>query len=311
MNSKTTSTLCLPSPLQPLVLPGAEAAGLRIWIKRDDLIHPELGGNKWRKLSNNLEQARSRGATTLLTFGGRHANHLYATSAAGRFFGFKTIGIVRGEAPPPGQSPTLDQAAAFGMHLHFVSRTEYREKHRPEVLGRWLDNFGRECYVIPEGGTNLAGMAGCREIVREVSLQNPDLENPIWCVPCGTGGTLAGIAQALPSHARIIGIAALKGSFLDAEIHKLLPTTCTNWKICHDYHFGGYARYSPELIAFMRQFSDQTGIPLDPIYTAKMMYGLTEMIRCSTFKTGTDIVVVHTGGLQGNEAFERRYRLHL
>lgn len=302
----------LPSPVQLLELNETRGTGVRLWIKRDDLIHPEVGGNKWRKLNTNLKQAIASGKKKLLTFGGRHSNHLSATASMGQLYGMPTIGIVRGEAPAAyNEAPTLQAALQKGMHLHFISRSEYRMKHHPSRINSWLRQFGPDCYLIPEGGSNLAGVQGCRTIASEVRQQCPDIQQAVWCVPCGTGATLAGIASELDPLSKIIGFAVLKGNFLENDIRNLVPETLSNWQINHDFHFGGYASYSQQLVEFIQDFRLQTGIQLDPIYTGKMMYGMVKLISKSAFQPGTDLIAVHTGGLQGIAAYETRYGVQL
>ena len=303
--------LTLPSPVHLVDLDCTRDTGVRLWLKRDDLIHPLVGGNKWRKLSKNLECARSLGKNKLLTFGGQHANHLLATAAAGQLMGMSTVGVVRGEQPREPYPPTLETARRFGMQLHFMSRTDYREKHHPDIIRLLRQKFGKDCYIIPEGGTNLAGAEGCREIVREFRMQHPEISNAVWCVPCGTGGTLSGIASELDAGSIVLGFAVLKGGFLEEEVQKLLPSSRTNWKIHHEFHFGGYARQSPELAEFIRFFKRKTDVQLDPVYTGKMMYGIVQLIQKSAFEPGTNLIAVHTGGIQGIAAFEKRYGVRI
>lgn len=302
--------LQLPSPVTAIKHPEVEKAGLRLLLKREDLIHPELGGNKWRKLRYNLQRARSLGKSRLLTFGGPHSNHLYATAAAGKLLGMPTLGLVRGEEPQP-LTPTLAFAKSCGMELRYLSRSAYREKHLPSFQRSLQIQSDAKDYIIPEGGTNLLALQGCREIVEEFRVQQPEVREAVWCVPCGTGGTLAGITQALRPGESALGFACLKGGFLGGEVHKLLGPKNNCWKIIDKYHCGGFARYSEELIAFMRDFRQHTGVQLDPLYTGKMMWGLFDLIRRGYFPKGSTLVAVHTGGLQGIPGFEQRYGLEL
>lgn len=302
--------LQLPSPVHCLADPEVESAGLQLWLKRDDLIHPELGGNKWRKLRLNLERARLLGKNTLVTFGGLHSNHLYATAAVARRLGLRSIALLRGEPPQP-LTPTLQFVQECGMALHYLSRTAYRHKHQPHFQQQLRERFGENIYLIPEGGTNLLAVKGCRDIVREFRQQQPDVRKTVWCVACGTGGTLAGIASELQEGERAIGFACLKGGFLQDEVHNLLGPDSPNWTVQDGYHCGGFARYSEELIEFMRKFKQTHGIALDPLYTGKMMFGLFDLIRQGHFPKGTSLIAVHTGGLQGIPGFEQRYGLLL
>ena len=293
------------SPLNTLTTSLLEPYGLELLIKRDDLIDPALSGNKWRKLHLNLLTAQQQGKHTILTFGGAYSNHIYAVAAAGQHFGFKTIGIIRGEAPEkPGA--TLRFAKSCGMELHFISRSDYREKLIPEHINK------EDCYIVPEGGSNLLGVKGCGALVDEV-YQQLDEVKPIdyWCVSSGTGGTASGIIAQLAGRSHVLTFSALKGDFLKNEIQTFLKLNgsghLNNWQLISDYHFGGYAKHTPELIEFMNAFYKETQIPLDPVYTAKMLFGIGAMAERGFFKEGSRIVIVHTGGLQGLLGFRERY----
>ena len=273
--------LRLPSPLVELPSVG----GVRLWLKRDDLVHPELPGNKWRKLKYNLVAAR--GARQLLTFGGAYSNHLRAVAAAGRLCGFETIGVVRGEEHLP-----LNESLAFaverGMRLTYLDRTAYRRK--TEVLDRLHDEFG-DFFLIPEGGSNDLALPGYRELVEEI-----EIPFDVLCCPCGTGGTLAGLAMALRPGQRAIGFSALKGGgFLTEDVAGLQGRPTGNWSIETEFHFGGFAKRTAELDGFIAGFERDHGIVLEWVYVAKMMYGLTELIRRGRFEPGTRIVAVITG----------------
>lgn len=295
------------SPIQEIVSEELTRSQLRLFVKRDDLLHPHISGNKWRKLKYNLQQAYEEGYQQLLTFGGAYSNHIAATAAAGQEFGFQTIGIIRGEATQP-LNPTLQFAQACGMRLHFVSRIAY--KSQKEVLAAEIQEQVGSCYVLPEGGTNCLAVKGCAELVSEVHLQvhnKPDY----YCLACGTGGTTAGIITALQDGQQAIGFSALKGDFLQREVEQLLQQFCqkkySNWQINTTYHFGGYAKFKPELLAFMASFQHRFGIPLDPIYTGKLFFGLFDLIKTGYFPAGSTIVAVHTGGLQGVAGFQERF----
>lgn len=300
------------SPLQQLTSPLLDNAKVRLFVKRDDLIHPQFGGNKWRKLKYNLIQAKNNNVDTLLTFGGAWSNHIYATAAAGRHFGFKTIGLIRGEKHQP-LNPTLSFAKECGMQLHYLDRKQYRQKNDASFKNELLDRFG-EVYLLPEGGSNRLALKGCEEIVHETMTQ---LQQPfdVICCASGTGATLAGLVSAMATdknaHKKMaIGFSALKGGeFLSSEVSNLLGYNAednlpsTNWRIENNYHFGGYAKINDDLIHFMKDFQAQYNITLDAVYTAKMFYGLFELIKANTFKPGSNIVAVHSGGLQGNKGF--------
>ncbi|MFV9614801.1 MAG: 1-aminocyclopropane-1-carboxylate deaminase/D-cysteine desulfhydrase [Gammaproteobacteria bacterium] len=302
------------SPLQQLQSPFLEEFKVLLYVKRDDLIHPQFGGNKWRKLKYNLYQARKNQFDTLLTFGGAWSNHIYATAAAGKHFGFKTIGIIRGEQHSP-LNATLSFAQACGMQLHYITRTEYRQKNEPLFIQNLKQKFGN-VYILPEGGSNALAIKGCKEIVDEIYLQ---LDRPFDSICCasGTGATLAGLISAIKPAPRkhkpwAIGFSALKGGhFLNDEVKNFLnnKTTATdrytdNWRIESSFHFGGYAKINDELIHFMQTFQSQYGFALDAVYTGKMFYGIFKLIQNKTFKPGTSIIALHSGGLQGNAGFK-------
>lgn len=279
--------------------------GINLFVKREDLNDPELSGNKMYKLKYNLLKAKDERHNTLLTFGGAYSNHIFAVAAAGKRFGFNTIGIIRGEEHLP-LNPTLNFAIRCGMQICYLNRAAYRNKTSAEVVDKLRNQFGN-FYLIPEGGTNYLAVRGCEEIVRSIRI-NFD----IICVPCGTGGTLAGIIAGLNGKHHALGFAVLKGaSFLNNNILKLLTSSGllnpTNWNINLDYHFGGYAKIKPELIKFIRGFYEKNGILLDPIYTGKMFYGIYELISLNKINEGTTIVAIHTGGLQGLEGMKSKF----
>ena len=287
----------LPTPLQELTDEVIERAGIQLYIKRDDLIHPFVSGNKWRKLKYNLEDAKNLNASTLLTFGGAFSNHLYATAAAGNALGFKTIGIVRGEDNAQKLTPTLQFCLEQNMQLHYVSRQEYRERNHPEYLKRISLQFENP-YLIPEGGTTDLALKGVQEMTVEVEWQLAKIPR-YYAVAAGTGGTAAGILSAGND---VLAFSALKGgSFLEKDIKNLLPEKEKKGtlKLFTDYHFGGYAKWTPELIQFIKEFKNQHDIQLEQVYTAKMFYGLYDLVKQGYFQKGTIIVAVHTGGLQG------------
>lgn len=279
--------------------------GISLTIKREDLIHPHIPGNKWRKLKYNLQAATQANQHTLLTFGGAYSNHIAAVAAAGREFGFKTIGIIRGEelAGNYSNNATLQNAQHNGMQLHFISRSQYRLKNSPEFIKTLQQQFG-DFYRIPEGGTNRLAVQGCEEILTENDKHNFDY----ICCSVGTGGTLAGIINSCTTSQQVIGFSALKDgfkeNFLVAEVKQWLTENTINpkWLINSDYHFGGYAKTSPALFEFIRTFMQKTAIALDPVYTGKMLYGVFELIHQGYFPANCRILAIHTGGLQGNQS---------
>ena len=264
---------------------------IELYIRREDLIHPFVSGNKYRKLKYNLLQAKKENQTTLVTFGGAYSNHIAAVAFAGKENGFKTIGIIRGEelASKIKDNPTLQFAKECGMTFDFISREEYHLKTENEA--KLIVKYG-ECYIIPEGGTNDLAIKGCEEII-----QTTDVIFDSICCSVGTGGTISGIINSSFSHQKIIGFSALKGDFLQKDICKFAQKE--NWELITDYHFGGYAKVTEELIAFMNAFYKENSIPLDPIYTGKMVFGVINLIQQNYFPENSKILLIHTGGLQG------------
>ena len=263
-----------------------------ITIRRLDLIHPQISGNKFFKLKHNFIEAKTKGFNKLLTFGGAFSNHIAATAFAAHHFGFQSVGIIRGEELEfQTRNHTLALAEHFGMKLHFISRQDYRQKNELSFL-KQLENLFPDHYVIPEGGTNDLALKGTREI-----LNNLDQHFDIICCAVGTGGTIAGIIESSQPHQQILGFSALKGDFLTNEVQAM--TSKTNWKILDDYCFGGYAKTNSDLIDFIQQFETQHNIPLEQIYTGKMLFGLSDLIAKNTFSNDSKILVIHTGGLQG------------
>lgn len=284
--------LRLPSPLEELHDERLSRRGVRVLLKRDDLIHPDIPGNKWRKLKYNLRDAAESGQHTLLTFGGAYSNHIRAVAAAGRYFGFETIGIIRGEEHLP-RNPTLEFAVRQGMTIDYLDRSTYREKTSPAVVERLHDRFG-DFFLVPEGGSNAAALRGAAEIADEL----PD-DYDVVCCPCGTGGTLAGLAAGLPPGKRAVGFAALKGAgFLVNDVSAFqrdYGTVTDNWTIELDYHFGGFARRKPELDTFIADFRERHCIELEWVYVAKMMFGVLDLVESGRFGRGTTVVPVITG----------------
>ncbi|CAM5463936.1 Pyridoxal-phosphate dependent enzyme OS=Streptomyces alboniger OX=132473 GN=CP975_23920 PE=3 SV=1 [Streptomyces alboniger] len=290
----------LPSPLQRVHDDRFERHGVRLLLKRDDLIHPELPGNKYRKLALNLSAAADAGHDTLLTFGGAYSNHLRATAAAGRLLGFTTIGVVRGDelAGRP-LNPSLARCAAEGMRLHFVDRSTYRAKGEPAALDAILrEADARGAYVIPEGGSNALAVRGCAALGEELR-EHTD----VAAVACGTGGTLAGLAAGLGPERRALGIPVLKGGFLGPGIRELqrsaLGAPTANWSLDERFHCGGYARTPPGLLAFAEDFERrhgrEAGLSVERLYVAKLLHALTALCEEGAFPPGTRLTAVITG----------------
>ena len=267
--------------------------GISLHIKREDLINSFVSGNKFRKLKYNLLEAKTQNKDTLLTFGGAFSNHIAAVAYAGKDKGFKTIGIIRGDElrGKISENPTLQFAENCGMQFEFVSREEYRLKGENHFLEKLKMKFG-DFYLIPEGGTNELAIKGCEEILTE-----NDADFDFICCAVGTGGTISGIINSVLDHQKVLGFPSLKGDFLQDEIRNFVETQ--NWELITGYHFGGYGKVSEELIAFINQFYAETKIPLDPIYTGKMVFGVIDLISENYFPANSKILLIHTGGIQG------------
>ena len=274
--------------LSPLLL----SKGVRLLVQREDMNDVDCMGNKWWKLRFNLIEAVRQNQRTILTFGGAFSNHIAATASACNNLGLKSIGIIRGDFTDK-LNPTLIKAKNEGMQLQFVDRETYRNKSNVD----WKSIYG-DCYLIPEGGTNKLAVKSCEEMV---SFKEFD----IVCVPVGTGGTLSGVIRSLKPSQVAIGFSSLKGGeFLNDEVKKYVNTS--NWSIQSDYHFGGYAKVSQELVTFMNEFKRDFSIQLEPVYTAKMFYSIFDMIENNNFHPNSTILAVHTGGLQGIEGMNQR-----
>lgn len=279
------------SPVQPLRTPLFEEKGLEVSIKRDDLIHPIISGNKWRKLKYTLQEAHKQGKYHLITFGGAYSNHLMATAAAAAKFGFKTTGFVRGEEV---NNDTLFMCRLHGMQLIFTDRESYRDKQ-----ALFDKHFGddADAFFIDEGGASTEGAQGVAELISELT----ETYNHIFCA-CGTGTTAAGIINGISDHNLITtfnGVPALKGGdFLKQDIDQML-TQSLGYNLHTDYHFGGYGKTTPELIDFIKKFIAETGILIDPVYTGKMLYALYDLAGKDHFTSGSKILAIHTGGVWG------------
>lgn len=277
-------------------------------VKREDLIHPFISGNKYRKLKYNIAFAKANTCKTLLTFGGAYSNHIAATAVAGMHYGFQTVGVIRGEElgidieKTLKENTTLAQAVSCGMQLKFITREMYKQKEEASFL-RSLKKEFPDAYILPEGGTNDLAIKGCEEILTEV-----DLLYDYICCAVGTGGTILGIINSSSPSQKVVGFPALKGDFLKDELQKLTPKS--NWELQQAYHFGGYAKVTEELVDFINQFKKTHDILFDPIYTGKMMYGIFDLISKGYFPQNSRILAIHTGGLQGvagiNQKLEKK-----
>jgi 1-aminocyclopropane-1-carboxylate deaminase len=284
----------LPSPLQKIETALTQQFSINLFIKRDDLIHPEITGNKWRKLKYNIEQAKLENKDTLLTFGGAYSNHITATAAAGKYLGLKTIGIIRGEEHTP-LNKSLQFAKDGGMKLIYADREMYKDKDK--CLGSWLLDPD-STFILPEGGANELALKGCAEIVNEL-----EIDFDYICSACGTGTTIAGIASNLKPHQQAIGFVVLKHDKLQQEIIEKFPNLKSEISILNS-HFGGYAKTTPELIQFIKDFYNQHQILLDYVYTGKLMFGIFDLMAKNYFRENSTIIAVHTGGVTNASVFD-------
>lgn len=288
-----------PTQLQRLFDPILSKKGIEVFIKREDQIDTEISGNKWRKLKYNLLEAKAQGYQSILTFGGAFSNHIAATAAACKRFGFQSIGIIRGDELDSNSNPTLQKAKVDGMNLQFISRPDYQKRNQKD----WLELLREEyqAFIIPEGGSNQLALKGVAEIIDEI-----EIDFDFIACPVGTGGTLAGLASQLSGNQTALGVSCLKGEHYLENIVQDLAGPAKPWQIFHDYHFGGYAKFDSLLIEFINHFKKVSGIQLDPVYTGKMMYSIFDQIKKGKFDSGNRIICVHTGGLQGIAGFNEQ-----
>ena len=294
-------------PYQSVDVPFLRARHIELIIKREDVLHPFVSGNKFRKLKYNILQARETAQKTLLTFGGAYSNHIAATATAAKMTGFSSVGIIRGEELARDFTKTLSGNPTFrfcvkqGMKLHFVTREQYREKNTAYFLNNLLEKYP-DAYVIPEGGTNDFAVKGCAEIVTA-----DDVRFDFITVAVGTGGTFSGLVNSASAHQTVIGFSVVRDDSLPEKINGFC-TLQPPHQINTDYHFGGYAKVTASLINFINHFKKQTGILLDPIYTGKMMFGLYDLIQKDFFPAHSRILAIHTGGIQGIEGMNIRLK---
>ena len=289
------------TPVQEVQHPKLQSKGVRLLVKREDLNHPTVSGNKWWKLKYNLLRAQELETDTVLTFGGAYSNHICATAAAAADLGLKSIGIIRGEASTP-LNPTLSFSREKGMNLHFVSRSAYTSKNDPAFVEALRAQFG-DFYLIPEGGTNELALKGVSEFYEEIK----DIPFSKVFLPVGTGGTIAGLVAGSKGSADITGVVVLKnGNFMFDEINDLLRghgTKPGQFDLITDCDFGGYAKTTPELIDFIRDIAKNCQLPLDHVYTAKMLFAIFRDVESGKIPAGSTILAIHTGGLQGSRYF--------
>lgn len=284
-------SLQIPSPVQRIDIDLYREKNLEVYIKREDLIHPEVSGNKWRKLKYNIEQAKKENKG-ILTFGGAFSNHIYATAHAARYFGLPCIGLIRGKYVDL-NNPSLSAVRAVGMQLELLSREEYGKKEEEDFL-EVLQKKYPDYLIIPEGGNNAKAIEGLKELGKEINdlAFTPDL----ILVPAGTASTARGLLRSIPKQSQLLVFSSLKGDFLN---DRLVLEENENWILQTEFHFGGYARVNADLINTINTFKTQTGIPLDPIYTAKMLYGFHALLERGAIEANSKILLIHTGGLQG------------
>lgn len=293
------------SPLIKLPFNHLHYPNIELWIKRDELLHPLISGNKWRKLKHQIYHAFTHDYEGILSFGGCYSNHIHALASAGHLFEFATHGIIRGESKNANNA-TLSKAQKLGMRLTFVNRLEYKRREQQNYLLELQEQF--PCYFIsPEGGSHPLALLGVSEMVDEI-LNQASFTPDYICCPVGSGGTLAGIARSIPEKTIALGISVLKSNYqLNSQVEILIDNQQkVNWNIEHNYHCGGYAKIPKKLQQFCHLFEKNYHIPLEPIYTGKMLYAINMMIDQGKFKDGSKIVLIHTGGLQGLAGLKER-----
>jgi len=290
-SSAYVTTIDQSTPIQPISDPVFDAAGIQVAIKREDLNHPRISGNKWWKLKHNVNAAIAQNHQTLLTFGGAYSNHIYATAAAASVHGLQSIGIIRGEQVLP-LNQTLTFAREAGMELHFIARDTYRTKAEPSFISELEERFGR-FYLLPEGGSNELGVAGVASFAEGLPL-----DFDYVCCPVGTGATLAGIVRGRKGTGHAIGFPVLKGGQAWATAVESYVPQYANWQLFGEYHFGGYAKTTLELDRFMRDFESSQGVPIEHVYSGKMFYGIYDLAAMGFFTRGSTVLAIHTGGLR-------------
>lgn len=300
----------LPSPLEKITHPLFKQFGLEVFIKRDDLIHPIISGNKWRKLKGNLVQAKQLGKKGILSFGGAYSNHIHALAYACFSEKLPCIGVIRGEEFYQ-QNTTLKQAAQWQMQLKFVDRQTYRMRHHPDYLAELAKEFP-DYFIVPEGGTNIYALSGMAEVIEELEQQ---VEFDTLITATGSAGTISGLIAADNNKHQLIGIPVLKqGEYLVNEIKRLFPKNCqkfNNWQLRTEFHRGGYGKFSAADAERIVEFIDTTGIPFEPVYSGKMLLAFLDMMLAGEFKQGQRIVLLHTGGLQGLNGLAERGKINL
>lgn len=287
------------SPIESIFLDTLSQFNVSIDVKRDDLIHPVISGNKRYKLHFYIQDMLASNKTRLVTFGGAYSNHLHATACVGNELGIQTVGIVRAEPHELNNpTPTLKDCQQWGMTLEPVSRAEYRLKQASPVVAQICAKYP-DAYWVPEGGSGELGVKGAEYILSGVQQSNYD----VIVLACGTGTTLAGVVRASVDSVNVIGIPVLKGAkWMQSEVAQYLPATKRNWQLNYDYHFSGYGKWNDELVRFSESITQQSGIPLDLVYTAKAFYALVDLISAGKIARNSRVLFIHTGGLQGSRS---------
>lgn len=299
----TTDIFDTPAPLviQPLMLPVLTEKQLKVFIVRTDLTHSQISGNKWYKLKHNLRAAQRQGATRIISFGGAYSNHIHALAYSAKAFGIPAVGVIRGERV---ENSTLADARSWGMQLHFVDRASYRQRHSTSWLAALQDDIGSG-FIIPEGGSNELALKGVAELIPDICEQIPSVDY-LLCA-CGTGGTLAGLISAAPGRIKVEGYPVLKGAeFLNTDIQALLDSAhadvrCT-WILDMDAHYGGYGKINAEHRSQWLALEQECNLPLDPVYTSKMLRRFIEKVQSGAYPAGSTLALMHTGGLQGRRS---------
>ena len=310
LNQELWDALCANEvPCQAVSTPWLDQHSVSLDVLRTDLLHPTISGNKWYKQKGHVKYALMHGYTRLLSFGGAWSNHIHALAASCQGFGIPAIGVIRGErsATP---TPTLLEAEAMGMRLHFVSRSDYRNKTTDAFKNRLLADLGlseEDVWIIPEGGSGRLGVEGCEEILAAGRVEIERYQQ-IW-LAAGTGATTAGIIRSVPDSVIIHSVAALKGAegWMYDAIARHLPEGRKGWQVEAGSHCGGFAKTTPELLKFMGEFTSQTGIPLDPVYTGKTMFAIYHAVISRKIPAGSCVLAIHTGGLQGGRSRQRHF----
>lgn len=286
------------TPIQQVETNWTKKAGISLLIKRDDLIHPVISGNKWRKLKYQLAHLVNQKSRHVISFGGGYSNHLHALAFCCHHLNITCRCIIRGRYPTP--TPMLNDIRNWNANIDYVTKDEYLKRHDESYLNALRERFSG-VVLIPEGGSNYFGMDGIKDLAEQIPH---DVD--VVVLPVGSGGTTAGLIRALPSHQSVLGVAVLKGEgYLEELVKQFLfkeQYSRLNWSINHHAHCGGYAKKNDELIKLCEEFEQDTHVPIEPVYTGKCVLGIKQLCERGYFQTGSRVLMVHTGGLQGKRA---------